>query len=116
MRIERAGLTGNVEMLEAFDALILIQMQDRDKRLARNAAQARNVLVGHTLAFEVHYLHALLHQGRGMMLAFIRQSRNLGIGKSDLNHGVLMNRNGLITNASLRDQRGYVQFLPVRSI
>ena len=63
MRIECAGLTGKVEVLEAFDTLILIQMQDCYECLTGNAAQARNFLVRQTLAFEINNLHALLHQG-----------------------------------------------------
>lgn len=105
MRIECAGLPGKVEVLEAFDALILIQMQDRHKRLAGNAAQARNFLVRQALAFQVHHFHALLHQGRGMMIAFVRQSRNLGVGKSDLNHDILIRRSSLTTNTSIHTQR-----------
>src|SRR6266508_5420745 len=101
MRIEYAGLTGKVEVLEAFDALILIQMQDRHKRLAGNAAQARNFLVRHALAFQVHHFHALLHQGRGMMIAFIRQSRNLGGGRSVMNNDILISRSSVTTTTSL---------------
>ena len=104
MLIKRTGLPSKVESLQSFETLLLIQMQDGHEGLARNATQARNVLVRQALTFEVHNFHTLLHMGRRMPIAFILQGSNLGIRKSDLYHHVLIGRNGFTINTSISNQ------------
>ncbi len=82
--IERTGLPGKVEAFQSFDALVLIQMQDRHDGLTGHATQARNLLVRHILTFEVDDFHTLLHVGRRMAIAFIFQGGNLRLRKSNL--------------------------------
>ncbi len=89
MRIEGTRLPRKVKLLEAFDTAILIQMQCGHDRLAGNATQARNLLVGQALTFQIDELHPLLHMGEGMVIAFIVEGINLGLRKGDLNHQVL---------------------------
>ncbi len=104
MRVKRTGLPSKVKALQSFDTVLLIQMQDRHDRLTRQAAQARNLLVGHGLTFEVHHFHALLYVGRRMSIAFILQGSNLSIRKSDLYHHVLIGKNGVTINMSISNQ------------